>query len=276
MRVGDADVRGAGRAQRLDGEAVSQQLVVGGRERVEQQLPAGRVGAEGVPQQGVFGRLVDGDPLRHAVTETPGHHGHVLGEPGRRVPLQPVEPDRQVPVEEGGDRADTGRAELVDEPVVEVEAAWRVHPRPRDREAVGVHAQAGQERHVLGVAVVVVAGHRRRGAVLHPSRRGGEGVPDRGFALVRRALDLMRGGGHAPQEVCRKPGHRVRRVARIVRHGRDHPYRWVRKSTSRRELPVMPFPQACRERPATTPRAPGEPLRPLPSAPVRSACAAPP
>ncbi len=223
MRVGDADVRGTRGAQGPYGQAVGQQLVMRDRQRVEQQLPARCVHAQGVAQQGVLGGLVQGDPLGHPVTEALGDQRHVLGEAGRRVPLQPVQVRRQVPVEQGRHRADARRAQVVHQPVVEVQALFGAHPRPGDREAVRVHAQLRQQCHVLAVAVVVVAGHRRRRAVLHSSRFGREGVPHGRLACVRRALDLVRRGRHAPEEAGREAGDRV---ACVSRHALDHPYRW--------------------------------------------------
>lgn len=234
MRVGDADVRGPGRAQCLYGQAVAQELVVGDGQGVEHQLLARRVGAERVAEQGVLGGFVEGDPLVDAVAETVGHEGHVLGEPGGGVPLQPVQRFRQVPVEERRDRTDARRHEFVHETVVEVEAALGAHPRPGHREAVRVHPQARQQGHVLAVAVVVVAGHRRRRAVLHPSRFGREGVPHGSLALVRRTLDLVGRGGDAPQEAGRETRDRML----FSRHAPDHGYRRVGKSTARREQAV--------------------------------------
>jgi hypothetical protein len=198
---------------------VGQQLVVGHRQRVEEELLAGRVRAQRVAQQGVFRRLVEGDPFADAVTEAGGHEGGVLGEPLGRVPVQPVEGHREIPVEEGRHGPYARRAQFVDQAVVEVEAAGGVHPRPGDREAVRVHAEVAKECDVLGVAVVVVAGHGGRRAVLHPARFGREGVPDRWVALVRRALDLVGRGRDSPEEAVRELGYRVRR------HARDHPYR---------------------------------------------------
>ncbi len=75
--------------------------------------------------------------------------------------------------------------------VVEVEAAGGVHAGPGDREAVRVHAEVGEEGHVLGVAVVVVAGHvRRRAEILmcRPRLRH-ERVPYRRVAFGRGSLD---------------------------------------------------------------------------------------
>lgn len=101
MRVGDPDVARPGRAQGPYGETVGEELVVGHRQGVEQEPLAGGVRAERVPQQGVLGGLVEGDPLLDAVAEASGDDRGVLGEPLGGVPVHPVQLRRQVPVEEG-------------------------------------------------------------------------------------------------------------------------------------------------------------------------------
>jgi hypothetical protein len=61
-------------------------------------------------------------------------------------------------------------------------------------------------RHVIGIAVVVVAGYVSRAAVDDFAGRVAEGVPD-GRALAvgaGAAFDLEGAGGHAPDEVGRK------------------------------------------------------------------------
>src|SRR5216117_4504475 len=112
---------------------------------------AGRVLAPGVSDPGVDPRLVVRDPVANAVAETAPDGLRVLGEglrgrtrgPAARV----LERLRRVPVEEGRERLDLVREQLVDEAVVEIEAGL-VHPaaplrqdaRPRDREAERVEA----------------------------------------------------------------------------------------------------------------------------------------
>lgn len=63
---------------------------MGDRQRVEQELFARSVGAERVAEQGVFGGLVEGDPLLDAVAETGGDDTGVLGEALGRVAVQPA------------------------------------------------------------------------------------------------------------------------------------------------------------------------------------------
>ena len=78
-----------------------------------------------------------------------------------------------------------GGEERVDEPAVVVDAllvrapaADRLDARPGDREAVALEAEVAQDRDVLVVAVVGVAGEVAGVAVLHAARRVGEAVPD--------------------------------------------------------------------------------------------------
>ncbi len=220
MRGGDADPAGAGGAQGLHPQAVGQQLVVGRGQGVEDEAPARRVLAEAVPEEGDLRRLVDRDPHRDAVGEPPRDHRGVLGEPLGGVPYQPAAPllqgERGVPVEEGGHRGDAAGAQLVDEPVVEVQplavdppVPVGQDPRPGDREPVGADAESGHQRHVLAVATVVVGGHVRTRAVLDPARFPGEGVPGGRPPAVRRhrPLDLEGGRGDTPQEADGERGN---------------------------------------------------------------------
>src|SRR5205085_2042095 len=116
---------------------------------------------------------------------------------------------RQVPVVEGGDGGDAGGEQRVHQPPVEVEAALvdgagaaRQHARPGDGEAVGGEAEVPHQRDVRLHAAVVVAGDVAGVAVAHGVRRVGEAVPDARAGTVgeRRALDLVGGGGGAPEE----------------------------------------------------------------------------
>ena len=129
-------------------------------------------------------------------------------------------------MEEGRERLDLVREQLVDEAVVEIEAGLvdraptrRDDARPRDREAKRVEAELAHQRHVVGVPVVEVAGPLARVTV--PDLPGGraEPVPDALAAavFVRGALDLVRGRGGAPDEIGRKRAvlcrHRVLSVS---------------------------------------------------------------
>src|SRR5947209_228362 len=124
---------------------------------------------------------------------------------------------RQVPVVQRGVRADAAFEQAVDEALVEGQAGlvpgavpqW-LHARPRERETIGVHAQARHQRDVFGPASIVVASDVA-GLATHRLARGvREGVPDRGAAAVGggAAFDLVGAGGHAPGEILRQRGAR--------------------------------------------------------------------
>lgn len=86
MREGGADVVRARRAQGADGEAVGEELVVGGGQGVEEEGAAGGVLAERVAEEGDLGGFVDGDPHRDPVGEAFGDDARVLGEAVGGVP----------------------------------------------------------------------------------------------------------------------------------------------------------------------------------------------
>ncbi len=205
-------------------QAVGEELVVGDREGVEHQGAAGGVDAEGVAVDHVHEGLVEGDPGGDAVAQAVGDEGGVLGEAVGGVAVQPAagvfEGLREVPVEEGGEGGDAGGEQGVDEAVVEGESggvggtgAGGLDAGPGDGEAVAVEPETAHQLDVLGIPVVVVAGHRSRVAVADGAGARGEGVPDRGAAavLVHRSLDLVGGGGGTPAE--------PRGQVEAVRHG---------------------------------------------------------
>ena len=161
--------------------------------------------------------LVEHRPGRDPVAQRSDHRVRVLGEPADHRAVGPaarvLHPLRQVPVVQRRVGRDAVGEQLVDEPVVVVEAgavdrAARVRddPRPRDAEAVRPEAELLQERDVLGVAVVLVAGDVARGPVDDPARRVREPVPDRLAlaVLLPGALDLVGGGGRPPHEAGRE------------------------------------------------------------------------
>src|SRR5690606_5779352 len=80
--------------------------------------------------------------------------------------------------------------------------------RPGDGEAVGLQAGVAHEGDVLGPAVVVVAGDVAGAAALDRAGARAERVPDgEAFAvLAGGALDLVGGGGGAPDEVLGEGG----------------------------------------------------------------------
>ena len=108
-----------------------------------------------------------------------------------------------------GERGDAPLEQGVDQPGVEVQpgpvhraGAGRNDPGPRDGEPVGVQAELAHHRHVLGVAVIVVARlvcvrtvHDATGSVR-------ERVPDGPAAtvLAHRTFDLEGRCGRTPDE----------------------------------------------------------------------------
>src|SRR5215831_13457329 len=93
---------------------------------------------------------------------------------------------RQVPVIERRERRDAVGDEVVDEPVVEVEAlriwragALRKYPRPRNREPIRSGAERLHRPHVVSISVVVIVGDVAVVVVADLSRRVRERVPYR-------------------------------------------------------------------------------------------------
>ena len=225
--VGPHDVQverqrqGGGVPQRLaDGagaEAVREVEVVHRGERGGGLRATGRVDAGRVAEVRRAPGLVERGPHRHAVAVGVDDLRGVVGEAQGGVAHGPaagvLEGLRQVPVVHRGHRVDAGRQEVVDQPVVEVEAggverarAGGLDPRPGEREPVGVQAEVDHVLQVLGRAVVVVARDGARVARVHLAGSGGVGVPDGREAPVlgRRTLDLVRRRRGAPDEVGRE------------------------------------------------------------------------
>ncbi len=189
--------------------------------RVEHQRAARRHPAQRVAEQARDVRLVDRDPLLDPVAEPHAAERGVLPEPLGGLAVQPaalvvLERLRQVPVVERGHRLDAGGEQLVEQPVVvgealgvDAAAAGGLDAGPGDREAVALDAEALEQRDVLGVPVVVVAGLRAARPVDDPAGLGAERVPDAGAAaaLGHRALDLVRRRAGPEGEVGREvPG----------------------------------------------------------------------
>ena len=219
-RVGDRHVerdaemeRRVPRAQRAHRLTVSEQQVVGGQHPLRLAVVPGRVQARGVAQECRAPRFVQRGPHLHPVAERIMHVECVLGEAVGGVADSPaavlLQRLRKVPVVKGEPGQDAGIQQLVDEPLVEVDAleveraAVGTHPRPRRREAVGLQSHRGHERHVVAVAVVVVARDITVVGVDHGAGNPAEGIPDRvgAPALVGGPFDLVRGGGRSEQEV---------------------------------------------------------------------------
>ena len=217
----DADRRGAVRPEHVGGEAMREEEVVRGGERVRLAPTAGRVLSLSVPEPcgdpGLVVRDPPGDAIRQARRDGVG----VLHERVDDLALRPssaiLERLRQVPVVESDVGVDPVREELVDQPVVVVEAGGvhatptlREDSRPRDREAVCVEAELAHQPDVLAVAVVRVARDATVVSVHDRARLRREAVPDALAATVlrRRTLDLVRSGGSPPGEGRREDARR--------------------------------------------------------------------
>ena len=190
--VGDADFAGdVGRPQGLHGQAVAEQLVVDGRQRLQHERFARRVHAQRIAVGGDGGRFVDGHPARHPVAVGGRRDRGELPQPVGRVPVHPaaglVQRQRRVPVIQRGHRRNPVGQQQVDQPVVEVEAG-RIHraaaagldPGPGQREPVGINPQFLHQRHVLGHPVVVVAGDGGAVVLNDRARLGRENIPPEG------------------------------------------------------------------------------------------------
>lgn len=176
-------------------------------------LMAGRVLADLVAEEGDAPRLVVGHPVFHPVAQVLRHHICIFDKrfgggstgPAARI-LQNL---GQIPVVEGGEGGDTRLQQPVHQATVEVETGLvdfapsvGQNARPSDGEAIGLQPQFLHHPNVVGPAVVVIAGHIARVAVVHFARRAAEAIPD-GFALavfVPRAFDLKSSRCAAPLE----------------------------------------------------------------------------
>ncbi len=163
--------------------------------------------------------------MSQSPTRSPSRRADDLGVLAERVDGAPLDPaalvlerNGKVPVVERDEGLDVAREQLVDHPVVEVEACL-VHPaatlredaRPRDGEAERRRPELAQQGDVLAVAVVEVAGDRAALAVPDLAGRRAEAIPDALAAPVQiaGAFDLVGRGARAPQE-SRRESRRVR------------------------------------------------------------------
>ena len=164
----------------------------------------GALRAFGVPAEGDAPRLVVGDPVGDDDPRARRPRGARSRRTGAHVsraaqPPASCNPAGRSAVVERHDRLDPALAQPGREPPVEVDALAveraapvRLHPRPADREAVGLQASSRDQVEILAPAVVVVAGDVAGRAVR--DRAGtGEAIPDRLAAAVLgdRALDLI-------------------------------------------------------------------------------------
>ena len=219
--VADPARAGAGGSKSPHRVAVSPHGVVTGQELVtHRQLQTGSVGAVVVTMLDVDLGFVQGDPVDDAISETTTHQIGVLAHPGGAVAADPAtlreQCRRHVPVEQGRPRLDPGFQQGVDQPVVVVEpllidlpGAFGEHPRPGDREAIGVEPELPHDLNVILESVVVIAGHRTTVSVFDGPLTIAEVVPDASptTTFEGRTLDLIGGGGGTPKKAFRKLRH---------------------------------------------------------------------
>ena len=183
---------------------------------------AGRLGAGAIAEHDKGPRLIERRPVLDAPSEAREAELGVVGEEALERRVEPsgetrrLQRQRQVPVVEGNVWLDAVGVELVDQPRVEgdallVDAAGQraigQQPRPRDREAVVLEAEARHQEDVVSPSVVVIAGRIARRLHLHSlvglaAARTTEHIPDRGAAaaLVVPTLDLIGCGAYTPGE----------------------------------------------------------------------------
>ena len=165
----------------------------------------------------VHGGFVEDDEVGNDVAQPIGHDGSIIGETFRRVARTPaalvLQRLRQVPVEQGRIGRDVPFVQrlakafvIVDARLVHGAGAIRHDAGPGDREAIGAEMGAGDQRDVVPVAAIAVAGDGRVGVIDDRLGLAREHVPDAVLAAIRigRAFDLRRRGGDAPFEVFRK------------------------------------------------------------------------
>ena len=177
----------------------------------------GRVRSEQISQCGENPGLVEDHPRLHAIAQRAHHDVGIVGETLRGIAVRPAarifERLRQIPVIEGREWPNLRFQETVDETAVKIKSlrirsprSCSLNPRPRDREAIALHAQAAHDIQVFAIAMVVIAGNVPIVAVLDFVRRVREPIPD-GFALavfIPSALDLIRRRRSSPPEVLRE------------------------------------------------------------------------
>ena len=188
-------------AQRLQGQAVAEQQVVrapaprrrGWRCRARNGRSRGRAWAMTQGSLCVVMAATRSPRRRSMPRRVVDEAVHGVARRPAAVVLQRL---RQVPVVQRQVGPHAAREQAVDQPFVEVQAlgipgaaAGGLHPRPADREAVGVDAQRGDEVEVAAQAVDVVAGDVAIAAVGDGAGLAAEAVPDR--------LALAVGGGGA-------------------------------------------------------------------------------
>ena len=148
----DPDVQvGVQVADALDGQPVTEQLVVGHSKVFPGIADAGRVFADEMPKEGVFPGFVERDPVLDAVPKGLDDDLGIVGEIVGGIPTdEPAILLEQglghIPVEHRDKGRDVFLQERIDQALVVIQPlgvdrafALGEHPAPGDREAVGVH-----------------------------------------------------------------------------------------------------------------------------------------
>src|SRR5882762_7747910 len=139
----------------------------------------------------------------------------VVSEGLRSIPRLPASRQRlrQIPVKQRYIGRDAVLEQLVDDAVVishtsvvGLTRSVRENPRPGDRHAVALHAQALQELHVVLIEMVGIVGHVASVALKSLAGRVRENVPIRLPApiLVDATLNLIRSSSATPEEAIRE------------------------------------------------------------------------
>jgi len=149
------------RPQRLDGDAVAEQLVVQRGQGVQEAPRRRRLPGERVPLEHHGGRLVERDPVVDAVAQLRADVERQVAEAERGVAVHPAgaEGGGGVAVVQGQHHADPCLGERVEQAVVEADPAAvqrppavGLHARPREREPQLVRAEIDEQGEILAPA----------------------------------------------------------------------------------------------------------------------------
>src|SRR5258708_22710619 len=119
---------------------------------------------------------------------------------------------------QGGERLDAVGQQLVEQPIVEIEAfriwrarSFRENARPRDREAIGLCTQRPHQLDIVLVAMEMIVRDISIAAIGNFAGQMSETIPDRRTSsiFVDGAFDLIGRGRRAPSKVARKGGYGV-------------------------------------------------------------------
>ena len=212
---------GTRRPDRLDRVPVRPHRVVTRDQLIAKgQLQSGRVSAIGVTVLNEDLGFVQRDPVGDAVTEPSGHEVRIGTHPVGAVATEPAtlfeERRRHVPVEEGDPGSDARGQQPVDQSIVEIQPglvggadAFGKHPRPGDRETVGVKPQILHDLDITAETVIVITGDRTGVSILDRALAIAEVIPDASSpaSLEGGSFDLVRRGSGSPKERFRKSWH---------------------------------------------------------------------